>query len=658
MTSTSTHGMRSTGGDADLMRQAQAKALHMQNGGPVNGPGTSTSDSIPAKLSKGEYVIPAHIVAQKGTDFFDKMIDPETKKPGGMKAPVVNGEAHAADGGFVDGFARTPTQRVLGPNLSPEATAYNASRVPPAPVRSGPISPGASPTGVPFTQPPGGMTGADMWTGAKNLGGNTMRGMVSAGALSTQLVDPVMNSPEVKAQREAAIAGLREKAGIDPSAHMYGGTAATTAAPVAPVATPFAMGHTVRPTEPTLAQMAGSQTTPATWDGGLVGNTVMKQQSDDILRAFQPSIKEQGGFVMSHTVRPTEPTLAQMAGSQTTPATGGLVGNTIMNQQSDDILRAFQPSIKEQGGFNIGRGTATPVATPVATPANRLDLGGGNYIQGKMAPGADVEHMRSLMAPSTPEAAAGRAASEAEVDKRRAATAAWDRANPQAPAGGMSYQQQVAPQQTDYTGAINQLLDQASTKGDSGSFDSMIAAKHQRQAAQQGLQTLSGMRSADLSNQQGYARMASEQGMKQQDLAAAQANREAERGIAAGTAAQAQADRDRAFGLSYDTAAESQRHAGAMEAGQAEDRAFRVGQQQSSDAKALQEEKARRAKIAGAAGYAEAQEGATFDPKTGTYSKPGFLYGTNPLDAAATSRIQAVKSGQEIADVYGRLKSR
>jgi len=522
MTSTSTHGMRSTGSDADLMRQAQAKALHMQNGGPVNGPGTSTSDSIPAKLSKGEYVIPAHIVARKGTDFFDKMIDPETKKPGGMKATMKDGEVHAWDGGLV---------------------------------------------------------------------GNT--------AMKQQSDDIIraFQSPSIK-----------EQGGFN----IGRGTAT-------PVATPVVMHHTVSPTDPSLAQMAGSQTTPAT--GGLVGNTVMKQQSGDILRAFQPSIKEQGGFVMSHTVRPTDPTLAQMA------------------------------------GIHAPDSHAPDNVPPPPGPANRLDLGGGNYIQGKKAPGADVEHMRSLMAPSTPEAAAGRAASEAEVDKRRAATAAWDRANPQAPAGGMSYQPQ-ALQQTDYTGAINQLLEQASTAGVPNSFDSMIAAKHQRQAAQQGLQTLSGMRSADLSNQQGYARMASEQGMKQRDLAAAQANREAERGIAVGTAAQAQADRDRAFGLSYDTAAESQRHTGAMEAGQAEDRAFRVGQQQSSDAKALQEEKARQAKIAGATGYAESQEMATFNPKTGTYSKPGVLYGTNPLDAAATSRIKAVKSGQDIADIYGRLKSR
>lgn len=48
----------------------------------VRGPGTETSDSIPAiingqrpaALSDGEYVIPAHIVRAKGTEFFDKLL--------------------------------------------------------------------------------------------------------------------------------------------------------------------------------------------------------------------------------------------------------------------------------------------------------------------------------------------------------------------------------------------------------------------------------------------------------------------------------------------------------------------------------------------------------------------------------------------------------
>jgi hypothetical protein len=35
-------------------------------GGAIHGPGTGTSDDIPARLSNGEYVIPAHVVAALG----------------------------------------------------------------------------------------------------------------------------------------------------------------------------------------------------------------------------------------------------------------------------------------------------------------------------------------------------------------------------------------------------------------------------------------------------------------------------------------------------------------------------------------------------------------------------------------------------------------
>lgn len=44
------------------------------SGGSVNGPGTGISDSIPARLSDGEYVIPADVVRAKGIAFFDKML--------------------------------------------------------------------------------------------------------------------------------------------------------------------------------------------------------------------------------------------------------------------------------------------------------------------------------------------------------------------------------------------------------------------------------------------------------------------------------------------------------------------------------------------------------------------------------------------------------
>ena len=52
-------------------------------GGMITGPGTGTSDSIPAttdsgssiKVSNGEFIIPKHVVLAKGTDFFNKMIE-------------------------------------------------------------------------------------------------------------------------------------------------------------------------------------------------------------------------------------------------------------------------------------------------------------------------------------------------------------------------------------------------------------------------------------------------------------------------------------------------------------------------------------------------------------------------------------------------------
>lgn len=46
-----------------------------KDGGPVSGPGTGRSDSIPIRVSTGEYVIPAHIVKMKGKEFFDGMLE-------------------------------------------------------------------------------------------------------------------------------------------------------------------------------------------------------------------------------------------------------------------------------------------------------------------------------------------------------------------------------------------------------------------------------------------------------------------------------------------------------------------------------------------------------------------------------------------------------
>lgn len=58
---------------ASQMRAASAAALKLATGGMVFGPGTSTSDSIPALLSNGEYVINADAAAQIGRTTLDAL---------------------------------------------------------------------------------------------------------------------------------------------------------------------------------------------------------------------------------------------------------------------------------------------------------------------------------------------------------------------------------------------------------------------------------------------------------------------------------------------------------------------------------------------------------------------------------------------------------
>jgi hypothetical protein len=70
-------------------------ATGFAEGGFVTGPGTGTSDSIPARLSNGEYVMPADTVRHYGRDFMDAIRGMRTTR----EAPV----ARFAEGGYVDG---------------------------------------------------------------------------------------------------------------------------------------------------------------------------------------------------------------------------------------------------------------------------------------------------------------------------------------------------------------------------------------------------------------------------------------------------------------------------------------------------------------------------------------------------------------------------
>ena len=76
-------------------------------GGNVNGPGTGTSDSIPAWLSNGEYVIKADSVAKYGVDTFDALNAQKLAGGGavglGSPAPINSGYLNL--GGMIPAFA-------------------------------------------------------------------------------------------------------------------------------------------------------------------------------------------------------------------------------------------------------------------------------------------------------------------------------------------------------------------------------------------------------------------------------------------------------------------------------------------------------------------------------------------------------------------------
>jgi len=80
------------------------------SGGPIYGPGTSTSDSIPAMLSNGEYVIQSSAVRQYGVGFFDQLNQMKTPQFFNSGGPAVQ----QSGGGIV---SLSPEDRALLRNV-------------------------------------------------------------------------------------------------------------------------------------------------------------------------------------------------------------------------------------------------------------------------------------------------------------------------------------------------------------------------------------------------------------------------------------------------------------------------------------------------------------------------------------------------------------
>ena len=93
------------------------------SGGLVTGPGTSTSDSIPARLSAGEYVVRAAAVRRLGVAFLDAI--------NGLRVPppVVSGRLAFASGGLVPSVgAGEPPVVVQMTIQTPDASSFRRSQ--------------------------------------------------------------------------------------------------------------------------------------------------------------------------------------------------------------------------------------------------------------------------------------------------------------------------------------------------------------------------------------------------------------------------------------------------------------------------------------------------------------------------------------------------
>ena len=91
---------------------------HLARGGHVRGPGTGTSDSIPAMLSDGEFVVPADTVRKVGVRRLQDLVD-STHKYVGSSRP-----GQFANGGMVDDEVTRVGNSYSGGNVGGNVSIY------------------------------------------------------------------------------------------------------------------------------------------------------------------------------------------------------------------------------------------------------------------------------------------------------------------------------------------------------------------------------------------------------------------------------------------------------------------------------------------------------------------------------------------------------
>jgi hypothetical protein len=98
----------------------------MEKGGDVDGPGTGTSDSVPAMLSDGEYVLPADTVDAVGKATLDKLKN-ATHTPVHKSKGFVT--LHAADGAYIGTAGNQDLSKYLNPARYTSNTAPSVADI-------------------------------------------------------------------------------------------------------------------------------------------------------------------------------------------------------------------------------------------------------------------------------------------------------------------------------------------------------------------------------------------------------------------------------------------------------------------------------------------------------------------------------------------------
>lgn len=178
------------------MRRTLANIAHgtpqpkkFRDGGHVRGPGTGTSDSIHARLSAGEFVLPDDTVRKVGVRRLQDLVH-ETHDPVPQK-----GQRHYANGGLVEDESKRPNSFGDAAAASTDSAVSQVSGSAPAsPVPAPPPTPAPAqapaPVEAPASSPPAGNSFGDAAAASKD----SLVNQIPTGGLKAPAADGSQNS--------------------------------------------------------------------------------------------------------------------------------------------------------------------------------------------------------------------------------------------------------------------------------------------------------------------------------------------------------------------------------------------------------------------------------------------------------------------------------